>query len=86
MGVAQRIFEWRCRRALRLLEVRRRRALEAELAAYASPRERDDLMALLDRYDDDQTAEVREILGRQWVRAERRARPAPGFAVTRPGW
>jgi len=41
---------------------------------------------MLDRYDDDQTAEVREILGRQQVRTERRTRPAGGFAVPRAGW
>lgn len=86
MTVADRGFAWRCRRALRLLEVQRLRVIEADLAELSGSRERTDLLAMLDRYDDDQTAEVREILGRQQVRTERRTRPAGGFAVPRAGW
>lgn len=81
MGVAARVFEWRCSRALRLLEVRRRRALEADLSTYSSESDRRDLMALLDHYDDAQTAEVREILGQQQVRSPVRQRRVPGFAT-----
>jgi hypothetical protein len=80
MSVAAKVFEWRCQRALRLLEMRRRRALEADLAVYASPSDRSDLLALLDCYDDDQTAEVREILGQQQLRSERERRRPDGFA------
>jgi len=66
--------------------VQRLRVIEADLAELSGSRERTDLLAMLDRYDDDQTAEVREILGRQQVRTERWPRPAGGFAVPRAGW
>lgn len=68
------------------MELGRRRALESDLSAYATPRERADLLALLDHFDDDQTAEVREILGRQQMREVCRRRPAAGFAVDRTAW
>ena len=93
MSMASRVFSWRCRRAVRVLETRRRRELEADLGAHATGRDRADLLALLDQDDwahdevgDAQTAEVRDILVRQQVREGRRRRPAAGFAVTRPGW
>lgn len=86
MSMASRVFSWRCRRAVRVLEMRRCRELEADLGAHATGRDRADLLALLDQYDDAQTAEVRDILVRQQVREERRRRPVAGFAVTRPGW
>ena len=86
MTMASRVFAWRCRRAVRVLEVRRLRELEADLGAYATGRDRADLLALLDQYDNDQTAEERDILVRQQLREERRRRPVAGFAVTRPGW
>ncbi len=86
MAVADRVFAWRCDRARRVLERQRRRLLEADLAQLGDGRERADLVALLDRYDDDQTAEVREMLGRHPVRAERRTRAAAGFARPRPRW
>ncbi|GEM_PF-1712051 len=41
-----------------------RRRLETELATYRTTAERDDLMAMLDRYDDDQVREIRRILDR----------------------
>ncbi len=87
MSTTSRFFEWRCRRAATLLERRRRRELESDLGAYMSARERADLWALLATLDDDQTLEVREILGRQPAGAsvaERgRRREAAGFGVTR---
>ena len=86
MTMASRVFAWRCRRAVRVLEMRRRGELEADLRAYATERDAADLLALLDQYDDEQTAEVRDILVRQQLREERRKRPVAGFAVTRPGW
>ena len=43
----------------------RRRRLAAELAAYASEADLNDLHAVLDAYPDDQTHEIREILRRQ---------------------
>jgi len=43
----------------------RRRELERELAAYSTPDQRCDLEAILDRYPDSVTGELREILARQ---------------------
>jgi hypothetical protein len=54
---------------LRRANRQRRRRLSAELAAYASETDRNDLRALLDTYPDGQTSEIREILARQqWRR------------------
>ena len=49
----------------------RHRALERELAAYCTPAQRCDLEATFDRYPDDVTHELREILARQSVAAVR---------------
>jgi hypothetical protein len=43
----------------------RRRELERELAAYCTPDQRCDLEATFDRYPDNVTGELREILARQ---------------------
>ena len=43
----------------------RRSALERELAAYSTPAQRNDLAALFDRYPDDVTHELREVLASQ---------------------
>ena len=43
----------------------RRRELERELAAYSTPDQRCDLEATFDRYPDNVTGELREILARQ---------------------
>lgn len=64
MDVGAAVFDWRCRRAVRLLGLQRRRTLQAELASCTSS-DRQDLFALLDCYDDDQTADLRDLLGRQ---------------------
>jgi hypothetical protein len=53
--------------ALATLQARRaeraaRNQLERELSAYTSQSDRDDLTAMLDRYDDDKVADVRRIL------------------------
>jgi hypothetical protein len=48
----------------------RRRALERELAAYSTPSQRRDLDAILDRYPDGDTRELRDILARQTLAAE----------------
>ncbi|MBI4944638.1 MAG: hypothetical protein HY830_28195 [Actinobacteria bacterium] len=50
----------RARRAARAA----RRKLDRELATYRTPAERDDLAAMLDRYDDEAAAPVREALNR----------------------
>jgi hypothetical protein len=42
-----------------------RRQLAAELSTYTTPRELLELEALMDRYDDGETAEMRSILGAQ---------------------
>jgi hypothetical protein len=52
-------------RAVRTAQRRRIQALERDLAAHCSPRDRADLAATLDRYPDHQTEEIRTILERQ---------------------
>ncbi len=48
----------------------RHRALERELATYSTPSQRRDLDAILDRYPDRDTRELRDILARQSLAAE----------------
>jgi hypothetical protein len=86
MSMSSAVSAWRWRRVLRSLDRRWRRRLEADLGAGVTERDRADLTALLDRYDDDDTAVLREILWSQQERAQMRRRPAAGFAVTRSGW
>ena len=83
MSMRSKVFAWRCRRALALLELSRRRQLESDLKAYDTPRDRADLFALLTGCDDDQTLEVREILGRQQFREGQRWRSVAGLPVGR---
>ena len=47
------------------------RSLERELAAYGTPAQRCDLEATFDRYPDDATGELRDILARQAAAAGR---------------
>ena len=54
----------------------RRRALERELATYSTPSQRRDLDAILDRYPDRDTRELRDILARQRLAAETSQPPA----------
>jgi hypothetical protein len=54
-----------------------RRALERELASYSTPAQRRDLDAILDRYPDGDTRELRNILARQPLPAEPARIPAP---------
>ena len=42
-----------------------RAQLERELASYSSPADLDDLDAILDRYSDQETADIRRILAAQ---------------------
>lgn len=90
MSVVSAVSGWQWRRVLRRLDRQWRQRLEADLGVQSTPRDRADLTALLDRYDDADTAVLREILWSQVPgqaeRAERRRRPAAGFAVTRSGW
>ena len=80
MSMTSAVSAWRWRRVLRSLDRRWRRRLEADLAG-ATSRDRADLTALLDRYDDDDTAVVREILWSRQDAAQRRRRPGAGFAA-----
>lgn len=77
MTVATRLFLLRATHAVRRAERVRRRTLVRELAAYSSDADRCELEAILDRYPDGLTHELREILARQALR--RAARDAgPG--------
>ena len=55
-----------------------RRRLERELGEYSTPAQRRDLEAILDRYPDGITCELRDILGRQDAAADRNRSPAAG--------
>jgi hypothetical protein len=57
---------------------RRRRDLERELAGYSTPSQRCDFEAMLDRYPDGTTHELREILSRQQRAREAQRFPAIG--------
>jgi hypothetical protein len=63
--LAARMFFLRANRTTRLAARERRKKLERELACYRTTAERADLFAMLDRYPDGMTHEVREILNRQ---------------------
>lgn len=56
----------------------RRSKLESELAAYSTPADRRDLEAMLDRYPDTITRELRDILASQAMAAHDRRFPAVG--------
>jgi len=45
-----------------------RSALERELSSYNSPSDLDDLHAILERYNDRETAQIRRILAAQAIR------------------
>jgi hypothetical protein len=78
MTLAARIIVARAQATSRKAARRRRAKLERELAAFATPAERRDLEATLDRYPDGVTHELRAILARQ-SRAARDTRfPAIG--------
>jgi hypothetical protein len=57
---------------------RRRSELERELAGYSTPAERCDLEAILDRYPDNVTYELREILASQAMAAGHNGIPGAG--------
>ena len=65
MKLQARLFVFRTNLLLRSANRRRRRQLMAELSAYVSHAELNDLHALLDTYPDGQTHEIRQILGQQ---------------------
>ena len=57
---------------------KRRSELERELAAYSTPAQRCDLEATLDRYPDDATYELRNILANQAMAAYNNGIPGTG--------
>lgn len=61
-----------------------RHELERELAAYSTPRERQELEAILERYSPEETREVRAVLAGQAWTAQIRARRALAGAGTGP--
>jgi hypothetical protein len=71
MNLRTRLLMLRTRVLLRRANRRRRRALAAELAGYVTDAQRDDLFAVLDRYPDGQTEEIRDMLFQQRIRALR---------------
>ena len=74
MTLAARIFFARVQATSRKAARKRRAELERELAGYASPAERRDLEAALDRYPGGTTHELRSILARQSMVDEIRIR------------
>jgi hypothetical protein len=67
MELRTRLLVIRAGLLLRRANRRRRGQLAAELAAYTSQAELNDLCALLDTYPDAQTQEIRQILCRQQI-------------------
>jgi hypothetical protein len=65
MQLQTRLLVFRAGILLRRANRRRRRQLAAELAAYTSHGELNDLYALLETCPDGQTGEIREILANQ---------------------
>ena len=82
MTLAARIFIARVQIASRKAARKRRSDLERELAGYATPADRDDLEAILDRYPYGTTHELRGILARQSMADDVRPRQ---LSAT-PGW
>jgi hypothetical protein len=78
MTLAARIFVARAQATSRKAARKRRAELERELAGYASPAERRDLEAALDRSPDGATHELRTILARQSMAAHEMRFPAIG--------
>src|SRR5215469_4504639 len=74
MTLAARIFIARVQAASRKAARKRRSDLERELAGYATPAERGDLEATLDRYPYGTTHELRGILARQSMADDIRSR------------
>ena len=74
MTLAARIFIARVQATSRQAARKRHSDLERELAGYATPAERGDLEATLDRYPYGTTHELRDILARQSMADEIRSR------------
>ena len=78
MTLAARIFIARVQATSRKAARKRRSALERELAGYATPAERGDLEAALDRHPYGTTHELRDILARQSLADDIRIRDWSG--------
>ena len=78
MSLAARIFIARVQATSRKAARKRRSDLERELAGYATPAERLEIEAILDRYPYGTTHELREILARQSMAANKTRFPAIG--------
>jgi hypothetical protein len=78
MTLAARIVVARAQAANRKAARKRRAELEREMAGYASFADRCEIEAILDRYPDGVTHELRGILARQSMAAGERRFPAIG--------
>lgn len=78
MTLAARLFIARVQAAGRKAARKRRSDLERELAGYATPAERADFEATLDRYPYGTTRELRGILARQSMEDDIRSRHPSG--------
>jgi len=78
MTLAARILVARAQATSRKAARKRRAALERELAGYAALGDRCDFEAILDRYPDGATHELRAILARQHMAAQETRFPAIG--------
>jgi hypothetical protein len=78
MSLAARILVARAQATSRRAARKRRTELERELAGYATAADRRDLEAVLDRYPDGATHELRSILARQYMTSQKMRFPAIG--------
>jgi hypothetical protein len=78
MTLAARIVVARAQATSRKAARKRRAELERELAGYANGADRCDLEAILDRYPDGVTHELRSILARQYMASQDVRFPAIG--------
>ncbi len=78
MTLAARIIVARAQATSRKAARKRRAELERELAGYANGVDRCDFEAVLDRYPDGVTHELRSILGRQYMVSQEVRFPAIG--------
>jgi hypothetical protein len=65
MGIAAKNVVYRATRAVRAANRERRRALARDMAGFSSAADRRDFQATLDRYPDQLTAEMRDVLAGQ---------------------
>jgi hypothetical protein len=78
MSLAARILVVRAQATSRKAARKRRAELERELAGYANGADRSDFEAVLDRYPDGVTHELRSILAGQYMASQEMRFPAIG--------